>query len=175
MKQEWVEQGDAAVGFLPCLSIQLGCTLSIHKFWPIVSVDRDLSQCQPKIGEFASITRMGKQRSLISIIHRFPVNALGDRDDAIMGYSTILHIQHFWPRAHVMGSRSAWFHSAIWLAPQNLERQWSTENARKCYQAPFPIFRAGPGDGTIPKRDGCLCTSHIPPTKNSLQPMMQDW
>ena len=38
---------------------------------------------------FVSITHMGKQRSPISIVHWSPVNALGDRDDAITGYSTI--------------------------------------------------------------------------------------
>ena len=75
----------------------------------IVSVDRDPSQCQQTIGEFVSITRLGKQRFPISIVHRAPVNVLEDRNDAITGYSTILHSRHFWPRAHVMGSRSACF------------------------------------------------------------------
>ena len=46
----------------------------------------------------------------------------------------------------VTGLRYVWFHSAIWLAPQNFERKWSTEDTRKHYQAPFPIFWAGPGD-----------------------------
>ena len=48
------------------------------------------------------VCRVGKQRSPISILHRFPVDALGDRDDAITGYSTILRSRHFWPRAHGM-------------------------------------------------------------------------
>ena len=64
---------DAVVGYLPCLSIQFGCTLSIHKFWQIVSVDRDPRQCQQMIGEFVSITCMGKQHSLILIVHWSPV------------------------------------------------------------------------------------------------------
>ena len=55
--------------------IQFGCTLSIHKFRQIVSVDWDLSQCLQTIGEFVLITYMGKQRSPISIVHRPPPNA----------------------------------------------------------------------------------------------------
>ena len=115
-----MKTSDVVACYLPCLSIQFGCTLSIHKFRQIVSVDRDPSQCQQTIGEFVSITRMNKQRSPISIVHRSPVNArhhcrayVGDTDEAIMSYSTILHSRHFWPCAHVTGSRSAWFHSAI--------------------------------------------------------------
>ena len=102
--------------------VWLARLMSIHKFWQIISVDRDPSRCQQTIVEFVSITRISKQCSPISIVHRSPVNALGDRDDAIMGYSTILHSRHFWLRVHVMGSRSVWFHSAIWLVPQIFER-----------------------------------------------------
>ena len=49
---------------------------------------------QQTIGKLVSITRMGKQRSPISIVHRSPLNALGDRDNAITSYSTVLHSRH---------------------------------------------------------------------------------
>ena len=122
--------------------------LSIHKFWQIVSVDQEPSQCQQTIGEFVLITRIGKQHSPISIVHRFPANALGDRHNAITSYSTILHNRHFLPRVHVMGSCSAWFRSAIWLAPQNFEVMVD----RKCTETlpgPFTIFWPGNEASTI--------------------------
>ena len=69
-RASWIS--DAVVCYLPHLSI--ACTLSIHKFRQIVSVDLDPSQCRQVIGEFVSITHMGKQRSPISIVHRSPAN-----------------------------------------------------------------------------------------------------
>ena len=100
------------------LSIQIGCTLSIHKFRQITSVYRDPSQCQQTIKGFVSIIHMGKQHFPISITHWSHANTILE---AITSYSTKLHSSYFWPNAHVTGSCSAWFHSAIWWAPQNYE------------------------------------------------------
>ena len=94
------------------------------------------------IREFVLITCMGKQRSLILIIHHFSLNAIGDRNDAIMGYFTILDSRHFWPRAHVMDHVPCGF---------ILQSDWVLKILRgngrqKCTEAlpgPFPDFLAG--------------------------------
>ena len=65
---------DAVVCYLPCSSIQFRCILSVHKFWHRLSWSGPkLGQCQQTIMEFVSITRISKQRSPISIVHRSPV------------------------------------------------------------------------------------------------------
>ena len=88
MRARWSksELNKRCCSMLSFVFIQFRCTLSINKFWKIISVDRDPSQWQQTIGEFVSITHMGKQRSPILIVHRSPVNTLGDRQDAITGY-----------------------------------------------------------------------------------------
>ena len=66
------------------------------------------ASCFFQNGRSSEIASMSKQHSAISIVNRSPVNArhhcrtyVGDTDDAISSYSTILHSRHFWPCAHV--------------------------------------------------------------------------
>ena len=124
MKQERVEQ---AMPQYPIFYVYLSSSdahSSIHKFQQIVSVDRDPSQCQQTIGEFLSITHMGKQRSPISSAKATPLPHVCKETQTTPSRATLPYciIGIFRPCAHVMGSCSTWFHSTIWLAPQNFER-----------------------------------------------------
>ena len=59
--------------------------ITIFMFLTNYSLPISYAVCASQIARL--FQTLGKQRSPISIVHRSPVNALGDRQDAITGYS----------------------------------------------------------------------------------------
>ena len=98
------------------------------------------------IGEFVSITRMSKQRSPISIVHRSLANATPLSHVCRRNRRELLYhiaLSGVWPRAHVIDHVSRGF------IPQS---DWLLKiyrgNCRQKYTEtlPDPFFRIGPGD-----------------------------